>query len=63
MVKVRLAAVFPQISNRAQRSYLEAKLREIENAQTSRRELESIGNEIDAWNDREFPLSRGYHRK
>jgi hypothetical protein len=60
MVKVRLATTLARISNVAHRSYLEAKLREIEDAQASRTQLERIGSEIDDWNDRQFSLGRGH---
>jgi len=48
MVRVRLATILARISNVAHRSYLEATLREIENTQGSRVELDRIAGEIDA---------------
>jgi hypothetical protein len=62
-IKAQLSYVFPQILNRAHRTYLEEKLNEIEDARNSPRDLDAIAHQIDIWNDREFPLSRGYRSK
>ena len=54
------ANVFHLIINSAHRSFLEGKLNEIEQARNSRHDLARIENEIDRWNDREFPVHRGH---
>ncbi len=59
-IKAQLSFVFPQILNRAHRVYLEETLHQIEVARSSRPDLDAIVRELDAWVDREFPLSRGY---
>jgi hypothetical protein len=59
-VKARLIHVFPSISNISHRQFLQDKLHEIEQARNSASELASIQAEIDRWNEREFPVKRGF---
>jgi hypothetical protein len=58
--QVKLDALFwlNQVRNREHERFLEEKLREIEMAGTQPQRLQTIQDEIDAWNDREFPVDR-----
>jgi hypothetical protein len=56
LLKVELIGVFSQVVNRAHRSFLEDKFHEIEQARNSPRDLARLQEEIDRWNDREFPV-------
>jgi hypothetical protein len=47
-----------QVFNPAHRQFLENKLREIEDAENSPADLNRIREEINDWNDREFPVDR-----
>ena len=59
-IKAQLSFAFPLILNRTHRIYLEGTLHQIEDARSSRRDLDTIARQLDAWIDREFPLWRGY---
>jgi len=49
-----------QVSNIQHRQFLQRKFHDIEMAQRSPQALAKIGNEIDTWCDREFPV-QGKH--
>ena len=59
-IAAELAQLLRQVANIQHRQFLQRKLQEIEMAQKSPQALAKIGNEIDAWCDREFPV-QGKH--
>ncbi|MGA2074444.1 MAG: hypothetical protein ABSH52_13165 [Terriglobia bacterium] len=62
-IKARLSFIFPQIVNGTHRRHLEETLERLEEARGSRRDLDAIVHQLDAWIDREFPLWRGYRNR
>lgn len=55
-ISVALTQLFHQISNAQHRQFLEGMFHDIELMRNSRQSLAKISDEIDAWNDREFPV-------
>ena len=59
-IVAELTQLLRQVANIQHRQFLQRKLHEIEMSQKSPLALMKIGNEIDAWSDREFPV-QGKH--
>ena len=59
-IAVELSQLLRQVSNFQHRQFLQRKFHDIEMAQKSPQALAKIGNEIDTWCDREFPV-QGKH--
>jgi len=55
-ISVTLLQLFPQISNIQHREFLESTFDHIRLMRNSPQTLASISDEIDAWNDRQFPV-------
>jgi hypothetical protein len=55
-ISVGLFQLFHQVSNIQHRQFLESKFDHIQLMRNSPDSLAKISNDIDAWNDREFPV-------